>query len=364
MASISSIILLKSPGNISEKTFRISTWYIRCVSCYRGHTSATSLNFYSQKISQKKFSRNSENSNIDNIETLRLKSVDDVCKSSTSLQKSTVFSRGNLYLANSKLNGPLSSYRFSSYSLNARINSNISMALIPNYKKRNVFQNQPVHMYSTGTQVIGKPGILSRLWSKVAPKKLRYKSGTLNRSGYRLYCCVDEFVDYMQFIQEFDLPDTFASWFTIMELHAWMVMVRLSTEGDEGNAVRQSVLKAMWADVESRSKKIGSDPTERKKGVKQLADMFIAGIFAYDEGLLSDDKTLAAAVWRIIFNMKDVDPEKIELMVHYIRKQVKFMENQNSELILRNGILSFLPLHAEKMDTEYEKRTIAKAMNK
>ena len=40
------------------------------------------------------------------------------------------------------------------------------------------------------------------------------------------------------------------------------------------------------------------------------------------QGLLGDDKALAGAIWRILYGYQEADAEKLELFVHYIRKQV------------------------------------------
>ena len=45
-------------------------------------------------------------------------------------------------------------------------------------------------------------------------------------------------------------------------------------------------------------------------------------IFSLDEGLLGDDRDLAAAVWRIFYEQDCDDPAKVEKLVKYIRKQV------------------------------------------
>ena len=58
-------------------------------------------------------------------------------------------------------------------------------------------------------------------------------------------------------VSVFDLPDTFYSWFLVVELHVWMLMVRLMAEGEEGRFTRNAMLEAMWLDCETRSKKLG-----------------------------------------------------------------------------------------------------------
>lgn len=40
------------------------------------------------------------------------------------------------------------------------------------------------------------------------------------------------------------------------------------------------------------------------------------------QGVLSDDRVLAAALWRNLFNRECEDPRQLELMVEYVRKQV------------------------------------------
>lgn len=54
----------------------------------------------------------------------------------------------------------------------------------------------------------------------------------------------------------------------------------------------------------------------------ELSAQFNFYVICYDEGLTGDDKILASAVWRRFFNSEGNNPEKIEKLVHYIRKQV------------------------------------------
>ena len=41
------------------------------------------------------------------------------------------------------------------------------------------------------------------------------------------------------------------------------------------------------------------------------------------QGILSDDRVLAAALWRNLFNRECEDPRQLELMLEYVRKQVQ-----------------------------------------
>jgi cytochrome b pre-mRNA-processing protein 3 len=56
--------------------------------------------------------------------------------------------------------------------------------------------------------------------------------------------------------------------------------------------------------------------------VREMSQHFQAALISYDEGLLSDDKVLAGAIWRRLFNASYVDPIHLEAIVKYIRKTV------------------------------------------
>ena len=53
------------------------------------------------------------------------------------------------------------------------------------------------------------------------------------------------------------MPDTFLSWFLVMELHVWMVSVRLMADVNHGKRMRDELLNMMWEDHDKRIKKLG-----------------------------------------------------------------------------------------------------------
>ncbi|KAI4459676.1 ubiquinol-cytochrome c reductase complex assembly factor 1 family member [Holotrichia oblita] len=130
-------------------------------------------------------------------------------------------------------------------------------------------------------------------------------------------------IDKGTFFEEFNLPDTFYSWFVITELHVWMLMVRCMAEGDDGRYVRNRIVQALWSDVGLRVKKLGaSNPAGTRAQVQELNEQFQAALIAYDEGLQSDDVVLAGAIWRRMYQQGEVDPENLDLLIKYIRKHV------------------------------------------
>lgn len=76
-----------------------------------------------------------------------------------------------------------------------------------------------------------------------------------------LYESVADSVNYIEFFEKYKMPNTFNSWFLVTELHVWMLLVRAMAEGSEsgedGRFLRNSIVEAMWTDVNTRAKKLG-----------------------------------------------------------------------------------------------------------
>lgn len=81
------------------------------------------------------------------------------------------------------------------------------------------------------------------------------------------------------------------------------------------------------------------------ESLRELDKEFRGLIFAYEEGLLTDDRTLAAALWRnLIFDKSNTNPEILECLVKYVRQQVKEMDGTERDQLLSHGTMTILPL--------------------
>ncbi|GAA6095634.1 ubiquinol-cytochrome-c reductase complex assembly factor 1 [Tachysurus ichikawai] len=89
------------------------------------------------------------------------------------------------------------------------------------------------------------------------------------------------------------------------------------------------------------------DAIQRKEGMRVMTETFYAAIFGYDEGILSDDCVLAAALWRNLFNKQCEDSRQLELMVEYVRKQMQFIDALDGEDLLLTGEVKWRPLVEE-----------------
>ncbi|CAH0725299.1 unnamed protein product, partial [Brenthis ino] len=167
----------------------------------------------------------------------------------------------------------------------------------------------------------------------------------LKLTGYFLYECVPDRVAYNEWFEDLELPDTFASWFIITELHVWLLLVRYMAEDvtpstsekskyvtGDGHFVRNCIIEALWADVANRIKFLeGANPAIARKQVTELSEQFQAALVGYDEGLV-EDKVLAAAIWRRFYSLsEDTKVEHIAKIVNFIRHQLSELDKIPSE---------------------------------
>ncbi|XP_049870233.1 ubiquinol-cytochrome-c reductase complex assembly factor 1 [Pectinophora gossypiella] len=180
----------------------------------------------------------------------------------------------------------------------------------------------------------------------------------LKLTGYFLYESVPDNVQYHEWAEKLKLPDTFATWFAITELHVWLLLVRYMAEDiksvanekkkyvkGDGHFVRNCIIEALWADVGNRIKLLeGANPAIARKQVTELSEQFQAALVAYDEGL-SDDRILASAIWRRIFMLDpDTQPEHIESVVHFIRHQIAELDKIPSEKLQQKTEIPWLSI--------------------
>ncbi|XP_076234539.1 ubiquinol-cytochrome c reductase complex assembly factor 1 [Calliopsis andreniformis] len=177
-----------------------------------------------------------------------------------------------------------------------------------------------------------KDGLFIKLLRKVGIHKEKYQLMSL---GYFLYEDIIDRVNYSVFFKDFKMPDTFYSWFLVTELHVWMLMVRLMAEGEPGKTARNNLVEALWNDVDARVNKLGPiHPRIKKKQLMDLSGQFNAALIDYDEGILSEDRVLAGALWRRFFCSECNNPEQIERLLIYVRKQINLLDKIPPEEVL------------------------------
>lgn len=164
------------------------------------------------------------------------------------------------------------------------------------------------------------------------------RAGSVGGSKYYYDCknqglqfAKEELSDTAKFYYEtLQLPRSFSQWFQITSLHIWLLFVRMRAMPFKyGKNYQQKLVDRFFKDMEMRL----SEEMNVQSGriidtyLKDFNDQLKGIVLSYDEGLITDDATLAALVWRNLFNgERNVDIVHIEAMVRYIRMQLYVLD--------------------------------------
>lgn len=142
------------------------------------------------------------------------------------------------------------------------------------------------------------------------------------------------------------LPQSFSQWFQITALHYWILSVRMRAMPFKyGRNYQQKLVDRIFSDMELRmSGELGiSSNRIIENYLKDYHTQLLGCVLAYDEGLMTDDITLAGAIWRNVFNGNpNADMRHIESLVGYVRQQL-YVLNKMSDREFGFGKFKFVP---------------------
>ena len=148
------------------------------------------------------------------------------------------------------------------------------------------------------------------------------------------------------YYETLQLPRSFSQWFQITALHYWILSVRMRAMPFKyGRNYQQKLVDRIFRDMELRmAGELGISSNRIIDGyLRDYHTQLLGCVVAYDEGLVTDDITLAAAIWRNIFNGDpNADLRHVEALVGYVRQQL-YVLNKMSDREFGFGAFSFVP---------------------
>ncbi|KAF9874029.1 hypothetical protein CkaCkLH20_08401 [Colletotrichum karsti] len=127
-----------------------------------------------------------------------------------------------------------------------------------------------------------------------------------------------------------DLQPSFSSWSQTTMLHMYLVLARLRClDRDAAQALQHQFIDQFFFDCE-RMMHLNHGMTSSALRQRYLKEIFVQWrglIAAYDEGVVKDDRVLAAAVWRNLFKSReDADMRQVAAVVAWIRASLRDLE--------------------------------------
>lgn len=148
------------------------------------------------------------------------------------------------------------------------------------------------------------------------------------------------------YYQTLRLPTSFSQQVQISFLHYWMLSVRMrALPFKYGRLYQKHLVDRLFKDMELRmSSELGISSNRIIEGnLKDFHAQLIGSVVGYDEGLVTDDATLAAALWRNVFNGNpNVDMRHVEALLAYVRSQLYVLDKM-SDREFGFGKFKFVP---------------------
>ncbi|GKT43879.1 protein CBP3, mitochondrial [Colletotrichum spaethianum] len=131
-------------------------------------------------------------------------------------------------------------------------------------------------------------------------------------------------------LQYFDLQPSFSSWSQTTMLHMYLVLARMRCLDREASRnLQHQFIDQFFFDCE-RMMHLNHGMTSSALRQRYLKEIFVQWrglIAAYDEGVVKDDRVLAAAVWRNLFKSReDADMRQVAAVVGWMRATLQDLE--------------------------------------
>lgn len=228
-----------------------------------------------------------------------------------------------------------------------KINPRLAKKKSP-FKSDHKMENDPSFQLSSWKQNIGQ-GIIKLFGidmdrSRAGPVAGSHYFGECKKQG--MYYPNEPLSPTARFYYEtLALPQSFSQWFQITALHYWILSVRMRAMPFKyGRNYQQKLVDRIFKDMELRmAEELNINSNRIIEGyLKEYHKQLLGSVLSYDEGLLTDDITLASALWRNVFNGNpNADMRHIEALVGYVRSQL-YVLNKMSDREFGFGKFTFV----------------------
>lgn len=148
------------------------------------------------------------------------------------------------------------------------------------------------------------------------------------------------------YYETLNLPRSFSQQVQIIILHYWILSVRMRAMPFKyGREYQKKLVDRIFNDLETRmATELGIKSNRTIENyLKDYHSQMLGGVLSYDEGLMTDDITLASALWRNVFNANEnVDIRHVEALLVYVRSQL-YVLNKMTDRAFGFGKFKFVP---------------------
>lgn len=168
--------------------------------------------------------------------------------------------------------------------------------------------------------------------------KLIFRRKPAREAAALAYRRVAEQARQPAFFTDYGVPDTLDGRFELICLHAFFYLHRLKSEGAAADRLGQEFFDAIFVDFDRALREIGVGDLSVGRQIKRMAQAFYGRVWAYQEGIASEDRVLAAALARNLFGTATADAPPLAAMTAYVRGAAAALRAQPTAELLAGRV--------------------------
>ncbi len=129
------------------------------------------------------------------------------------------------------------------------------------------------------------------------------------------------------------VPDSIDGRFEMIVLHSYLVLSRLRQAGEAGKELAQSLVDAIFADLDASLREMGAGDLGVGKRVKRMATAFYGRVSAYEEGEATGK--MGEALRRNLFGTSEPQAAQLAAMTGYVAAARRALASQPLDSIAR-----------------------------
>lgn len=169
-----------------------------------------------------------------------------------------------------------------------------------------------------------------------------FGSGHREEAARKLYAGIVEQARQPSFFVACGLPDTVDGRFDLLVLHVFLVMHRLKRDRAETAELSQALFDVLFQDMDESLRRMGAGDMGVGHRIKAMAEGFYGRVLAYERALEQGEEALEHCVGRNLLGARDADPDQVQALAHYIRREVAALAAQDLAR-LAQGEVTFGP---------------------
>ncbi|MEQ8664362.1 MAG: ubiquinol-cytochrome C chaperone family protein [Rhodospirillales bacterium] len=154
------------------------------------------------------------------------------------------------------------------------------------------------------------------------------------------------------FYDSYGVADTPDGRYDLVALHAFLVMRRLKSGGEDAIVLSQALHDLMFADMDQNLREMGIGDHGMPKRMKKLAEGFRGRIMSYDMGLdATEPQEIESALRRNLYRKTEPSDATVGKMARYMRLQDAHLAEIETSRLLAGDMTFMAPGAPGKGDT-------------